>query len=61
MIPYILILILNGQELHLADMSRYECALASNSIVAAGGEAHCRPDTDYEPEPEPASASDPRF
>ena len=42
--PFVLVLFINGQVLHLADMSKTDCMEAADSIWAAGGEASCYPD-----------------
>lgn len=44
MVALILVLFINGQELHLADMEANDCFAAVKSIWAAGGDAICVPD-----------------
>lgn len=46
MLSIILVLFINGQELHLADMSATDCWAAMTSIQNAGGDAACIPDND---------------
>lgn len=44
MLTLILVLFINGQELHIADMSETDCLDAAASIWQAGGDAACIPD-----------------